>query len=347
MKSRGVNTMTRKPVEEWDSLRLGIAGVAALVVGVLAIVGVSSLEPGRIDIVAEFAQAAEIRVGDQVTVAGVAVGEVAGAELAGDRVNVTMKIDRDVALGAGTRASIKLTTLLGSRYVALTPAGSGTLDDGRIPLSHTEVPYDLQETIEGATGTFEQVDAAEVADAMTTLTHQLEGAPEVVPQALANAGTLAEIVAARRTQIGDLISGTERITSVIRTQQSNIGSLMVQGRDLMSELDRRRESVVGMFVATTTLVDELHRTVVGDSPEIQELITELDSMLGSLARHDDLLRNILEVAPLPVRNFTNASGSGNYVDFTGPAGVLVDSWMCALSGRAEEIAANPYFQECR
>ena len=106
-------------------------------------------------------------------------------------------------------------------------------------------------------------------------------------------------------------------------------------------------TLVGMFAATTTLVDELHRTVVGDSPEIQELITELDSMLGSLARHDDLLRNILEVAPLPVRNFTNASGSGNYVDFTGPAGVLVDSWMCALSGRAEEIAANPYFQECR
>jgi len=343
----GVHTMTRKPVEEWDSLRLGIAGVVALVVVVLAIVGVSSIDPGRREIVAEFAQAAEIRVGDQVTVAGVAVGEVTGAELAGDRVNVTMKIDRDVALGADTRASIKLTTLLGSRYVALTPGGSGTFEDRRIPLDHTEVPYDLQETIEGATSTFEQVDAAEVADAMTTLTGQLEGAPEVVPQAIANAGTLAEIVAARRTQIGDLISGTERITSVIRTQQSNIGSLMVQGRDLMSELDRRRESVIGMFAATTTLIDELHRTVVDDSPEIQELMAELDSMLGSLARHDDLLRNILEVAPLPVRNFTNASGSGNYVDFTGPAGVLVDSWMCALSGRAEELAANPYFQECR
>ena len=45
-----------------------------------------------------------------------------GTRLDGDQVVVTMKIKHSVALGADTRAAIKLTTLLGSRYVELRPA---------------------------------------------------------------------------------------------------------------------------------------------------------------------------------------------------------------------------------
>lgn len=335
------------PVESWSSLRLGLAGVAVMVVIVLAVMVISSINLSRKEVTAEFAQAAEVRSGDQVTLAGIPVGEVAGLELAGDRVLVRMKVDRDLHLGADTQASIKLTTLLGARYIAILPSERGSLEDNRIPLANTHVPYDLQDALGDATKTFEQVDAVEIAAAMTTLNEQLDGTPEIVPEAVANAGALAEIVAARRAQLGDLIRGTERITESIRTQRATIGSLMTRGNQLMTEVNTRRTAIAGMFEATTALIDQLKKIVVDDQPELQQLIDDLDSMLASIAANDDLLRNTLEVAPIPVRNFTNASGTGNYVSFIGPAGVLIDSWMCALSGRAEQIGAQPYFEDCR
>ncbi|UOG23234.1 MCE family protein [Gordonia amicalis] len=337
----------RKPIAEWNSLYLGLGGVGVLVLVVALVVGISAIDVGRKNIEAEFAQAGEIRNGDQVTLAGVPVGEVKGSRLDGNRVIISMNIDRGIRLGNETKAEIKLTTILGSRYIVITPAGSGSLEDDRVPLRNTRVPYDLQETIEDATTNFEQVDAGGLADAMTTLSTQLEGAPEVVPEAISTAHTLSEIIATRRTQLGELITGAERVTTVIRNQESNIGSLMVQGRNLMVELTRRRDAVHGMFNATTALVAQLHRITVVNRPALDALIEDLNGMLGALARHDDLLRNTLQALPLPVRNFTNATGAGNYIDFTGPAGFLIDSWMCALSGRAEQVGRAQYFEDCR
>ncbi len=76
-----------------------------------------------------------------------------------------------------TRASIKLTTLLGARYIELRPAGEGELPDNRIPLSNTEVPYDLMDVLADATTTFEQVDARELGDTLTTLAGELHDLP--------------------------------------------------------------------------------------------------------------------------------------------------------------------------
>jgi hypothetical protein len=47
-----------------------------------------------------------------------------------------------------------------------------------------------------------------------------------------------------------------------------------------------------------------------------------------------------------LRNFANATGSGNAADVFLPAGIFVDSWMCALSGRARQFNLVEYFKDC-
>ncbi len=48
-----------------------------------------------------------------------------------------------------------------------------------------------------------------------------------------------------------------------------------------------------------------------------------------------------------LRGLANATGTGNAVGFNAPNGLLVDSWMCAISGRAEQFNMIPYFQDCK
>ncbi|MEU1549545.1 MCE family protein [Nocardia sp. NPDC005745] len=337
----------RQPIESHRRSVLGVLALAVLLAVLAAALGFNALGVGRVSYEVEFAQAAGIRPGDSVTIAGVPVGTVEAQRLAGDHVVVTVAVDENVALGAETGAAIKLTTLLGARYVELRPAGQGGLPGRRIPLRHTAVPYDLQQALENATVTFEQIDAQQISKSLDSLATQLDGVPAVLPGLLENMRALATIIGDRRGELGALLAGTQRLTTVVTEQRADLAAITAQGRDLLGEIVARRDAIERLMDGTRRLADQLRVLVVDDRPKLEELITGLNGLLGSLARNDQLLRSTLEILPVPVRNFANASGTANEVDFTAPAGPLIDSWMCAISSRAPGIDLPPYFEDCR
>lgn len=332
---------------EWSALRVGVVALVALAVVVGATVAVNSMHLTEDTYHAEFAQAAGIGPGDPVTDAGIAVGTVTGVRLDGDHVEVTLKIKHNVALGDQTHAAIKLTTLLGSRYLELRPRGSGGLPGRVIPLSQTEVPYDLETALQDVTTTFGQIDADQIAQSMTTLSTQLRGTPALVPEVVRNIQTLSSVIATRRAQIGSLLTSTAQVTTVIRNQQSDLAALIGQGRTVLDDLISRQQAITRMLNATTTLVQELQPIAVQDEPEIQQLITNLNSMIGMITNRDALLRSILQVLPLPWRLFANATGTGEELVGNAPDGAFVDSWMCALSKRAIQLHQQPYLKDCK
>ena len=65
-----------------------------------------------------------------------------------------------------------------------------------------------------------------------------------------------------------------------------------------------------------------------------------------LGKHDDLLRSTLQAGPA-LRGLANATGTGNAVDLNASNGLLVDSWMCAISGRAKQFGMIEYYQDCK
>lgn len=339
--------LVTRPIESHGKLKLGVVTVAVIVVALSVALGLGKLGVGRVTYTADFAQAAGLSAGDQVTVAGVRVGAVRSLRLDGDHVVVAMDIDDGVHIGSATQASIKLTTLLGARYIDLRPAGTRELADRRIPLSNTEVPYDLQAALKDATTTFEAVDAEKIAQSMTTLSQQLQGSPAVLPQALDNIARLSEVIEARRDQIGGLLRSTERVADLLGNQQRSLGVLMTQGRDVLGELSARKQLIVRLIDATTKLVKQLQPVLIGSRPQIDELLANLNGVLTAVGKNDALLRNTLQMMPVPLRNFTNATGNGNEFDFTSSGGTMIDTWMCAISGRAKQFNLPNYFQDCQ
>ena len=340
----------RSRIRRWfttlNKMWLGTLTLAVLSAAVVGTVVIGKLPIGKTGYEAEFAQAAQIRKGDRATVAGITVGEVDGLRLAGDRVIVSFHVQNDVHLGAETRAAIKLTTILGSRYLELTPAGSGALPQHRIGLESTAVPYDLQKTLQDATATFDQVDADRVAQSLTVLATNMGGVPEALPQALVNIKSLSSIVSARRDQLGSLLRATDSVTSLMRNQQANLGTLVLQGRDLLAEVAARRAALERLFASATSLVHRID-SMLDDQPVIDQLMTDIHDLALMLGKNDALIRNVFQALPVTVRNVTNAFGNGNAVDVNDPAGPFIDSWMCAISGRAKQFGLTQYFQDCQ
>lgn len=350
-RTRGRSRTGRDHVDTTDtdtSLRLGITAVGAVVLVLVAMVGINSLHLGSRTCRADFAQAAGLGAGDAVTWAGIPVGSVTSTRLAGDHVEVTMTIDNDdVTLGADTEAAIKLTTLLGSRYVELRSSGTGELPDNRIPLSHTTVPYDLETALQDATTTFDQLDADQIARSMASLSRGLDGVPSLIPGILRDIRSLSTVIAQRRDQIGALLTSTARVSTVIGEQQADLAAVIGQGHTVLQQINARQDALRRLLEATTSLVQRLEPIVVGEHAEIEQLLTDLHDMTAMIAGHDDLLRNILQILPVPWRLFANATGTGAELNANAPDGAFVDSWMCALSATAVAAGRAPYLQDCR
>lgn len=339
--------MRARPLAERSLVGIGTAALTLLAVLVGATLFAHSLHAGQEEYQADFAQAAGVEAGNGVTLAGIEVGTVTGVRLAHDHVVVTMELRHGLPLGIGTHAAIKLTTLLGSRYVELQPAGTGHLPGNKIPLADTQVPYDLQSALQDATTTFSTIDADRIAQTMTTLSDQLRGTPAAIPRVLTNMRSLATIIADRRNQIGSLLTSTDQVTTTLRNQQGQLGAMIGQGRTVLAQIIARQHAIETLLDATTTLVHRLEPIAAGDQPEIQQLLSNLTRMTAILAGRDDLLRNILQILPVPWRLFANALGTGQELVGNAPDGAFIDSFMCALSGYAKQLNRAPYFEDCK
>ena len=348
--SSGLLRITRhkkRPLESYNTTWLGLGAVAVIAVVIAGMLAVHMLGVGYRRYTAEFAQAASLRAGNPVMVAGIPMGTVTSMKLDGDHVEAGLKVRDDIVLGKDSKAQIRVATILGSRYVAIEPDGPGSLPHNTFGLTHTEVPYDLQAALKDATTTFEQVDSDRFAQSLTTLGKQLERMPDVVPQAVQNVNTLSSIIAQRRDELGQLLKNTEQVTNTLRRQQAGIGNLVNQGQDLLGQFVARRAVFHAMMASLTSLVDTMSQILVNDRPGVDALIADMRDFMAIVGKHDDLVRSMLQVTPIFLREGANLTGDGNGINFNAPNGLLIDSWMCAISGRAKQFHMIQYFKDCK
>jgi virulence factor Mce-like protein len=348
MVERKYKGLKRKRIlEDISRTTIGLVSLAVIAALLASLVLLTKIGPGYRRVSADFIQAAALLPKNPVTVAGIPVGTVTGMKLKGDHVTVDMRIQNNINLGKDSRAVIMVTTILGSRYLSLHPGGGGPLENNTIDLNHTEVPYDLQEALQDLTITYGDVNTDDLASALQVLGKQLEGMPPLIPRAMDNLKRLSTVMADRREQFGSMLKTMDVVTTTLRRQQTSIGSMVNQGQQLFGEFVSRRAAFHAMMQGLTELVDVLDQTIVNDRPQVDALLASMKTLTGLMAKNDGMLRSILQTAPVALRQFANASGTGNALDATFPNGILVDSWMCAISGRAKQFEMIEYYKDCK
>lgn len=336
----------RRP-EDYNATWLGFTALAVIGVLVATAVGFKALGIGETDYTAQFKQAASLQPGNIVTVAGIEVGTVRSLKLAGDHVEVSFTVKNDVKLGKDTKAAIQLQTFLGGRYMALMPAGAGSVPDNTINLAHTEVPYDLQELLGDGSVLLDQLDSDQLGESLAILGKQVNGLPPIVPQAMDNLHRLSSVIAGRRDQLGELFKSTQKVANILHDQQARIGRLIDEGQSLLGEFVASQAAFRSLLAGLTSLANNLDKIVVDDRPMLEDMLQNIRDLTDMLGEHDDLVSSLLQVAPVTLRNLTNATGYAPALEFYIPNGIVVDSWMCAISGRADQFNMIEYYKDCK
>jgi phospholipid/cholesterol/gamma-HCH transport system substrate-binding protein len=267
---------------------------------------------------AAFSEAAGLRSGDAVMVAGVAVGKVTGVSLEDAHVRVDFDLtDGSVHLGARPTASIQIATLLGNKYLSLTPSGSGSwAPDHEIPLADTQAPYDIEPALQGLSQTVQRINTHQLADALNTLATTFQHAPADLRSTLTGLSRLSRTIASRNTELGQLLQRTSAVTGVLAQRRVQFAQLLGDGDKLLTELDQRREVINQLLVNTTRLARQLTGLVHDNQASIGPMLTHLHTVLALLDSNQSNLDHIIKGLYVFVRGEVDATGAGPWFDGT-------------------------------
>ena len=299
-------------LEGRDPFRIGLSAIAvAVVVGVLVVLS-TVVSLGTRSYTAVLAQTAGLRAGEDVEVYGVPKGEVRSIRLAGDSVVVEFVLDEDVELGDETTAAVKVATLLGTHYLAVTPGGTGSIDT--IPLARTSVPFNLQDVLEKGTANLEKLDPELLARALTEASRTLGASNQQIGPALTGIARLSELVQSRSEQTGALLAAARSVTGQLSSSRTDLVALMRQAKLVVQEITERRSAIHTLLVETTTLTRNVAAVIAETEQDMGPALRQLNQVLQTLRDEDRTLKDVLAKIAPTVRYFANATGNGAWGD---------------------------------
>lgn len=311
-----------RPLRERNPVIVGAVGLLLLALTGLIAYNADALPliGGGTTYTASFTEAAGLRDGNEVRVAGVKVGKVTGVSLDGAQVKVTFRVNH-TWIGDASTAAIGIKTLLGEKYLALDPLGSRAQDPGqRIPKSRTTSPYDVTQALNGLGNTLGAIDTAQLAASFETISDTFKDTPASVRSAATGLSSLSRTISSRDAQLAELLAGSKQLTTTLSDQNSRFQALISDGDLLLAEVRKRRDSIHALLTGTQDLGAQLTGLVADNNRQLGPTLDALDRVTDVLLANQSSLDKALSLAGPYYRLVGNTLGNGHWFD----------SYLCGL-----------------
>ena len=254
-------------------------------------------------------------------VAGVKVGKVTGVSLDGDQVKVTFEV-RHTWIGDASTAAIGIKTLLGEKYLAVDPLGSGRQDPDD---THPEDPHHLPVRRHAGVQRPRRRPSARSTPGSSRRASRRSPTPSRTPRPRCAAPPpdcrrCRRTISSRDAQLADLLSGSKQLTKTLSDQNGRFQSLISDGDLLLGEIQKRRDAIHTLLTGTQNLGVQLNGLVADNSRQLAPTLDALDRVTGVLLTNQSSLDKALALAGPYYRVVGNTLGNGRWFD----------SYLCGL-----------------
>jgi phospholipid/cholesterol/gamma-HCH transport system substrate-binding protein len=267
--------------------------------------------------------------GDDVRIAGVAVGSVSKVEIVDrDKARVTFGVDSDIPLTANTNATIKFRNLVGQRYIALTQGADGaktTLEAGStIPEERTQEALDLNVLLNGFKPVFQALSPADTNKFAYEIVQTLQGESGNVENLLARTSSLTNTLAGRDQLIGDVITNLSTVLDTVGSRDQQLTDTIDTLQQFVTGLKDDRNAILDSVDSISDLTDETSDLLVQGRPALSEDIDQLNALTKNLSSERNLttVSNAIQILPIKLSKIGVAASSGSEFNF----------YLCELKG---------------
>lgn len=270
----------------------------------------------------EFTDAAGLKKGQDVRVAGVKAGRITSVEpdFAHGKIIVTWHVDAGIDLGPKTRAEIMTTTLLGGRYLRLSgPVAKPYMADvpesrRRVPLSRTAVPFTVPDALEGAHNIVGKLDQKSIDKLLTEVNKIKSPGAAKLNRVLTNIQDLSRMLNDSYPEIQKLIENSKTITGTLAGKDEQLREILNASQVLLQTLVRRRDELAATIGQGNRTVRTLSNVISKNQKELGTLLDNLHLLTTRLAPNMDALNTDFSLLGPTFQQLANLKGNGPWVE---------------------------------
>lgn len=260
---------------------------------------------------AHFPRTISIYEGSEVRVLGVPIGHVDTVTPSGTDVVVTMSYDSQVKIPADAKAVIIAPSIVGDRFVQLTPVyeGGDTLADGAVlDVDRTAVPLELDQIYSslddltvalGPTGANRN---GALSDLLETTAENFGGQGAKFHQTIQDFGKLSQTLDDNKDELFGSARELEGFISTLARNDGTVRRFNQSLADVSSMLAGERQELSASLHNLATALGQVSSFVKENREVLGRNITGLNRVSKVLAHRRDELDQILDSAPLALNN---------------------------------------------
>lgn len=263
-------------------------------------------------VVAHFPRTISVYEGSDVRVLGVPVGTVTRVEPTGTDVTVTMTYDREVKLPADAKAVIIAPSVVGDRYVQLTPAYSGTgdvLTDGaELSVDQTSEPleldqiYDSLDRLNVALGPRGANKSGALSDLLAVTADNFGGQGTTFRRTIKDFSRLSATLSGNSDELFGSVKALDGFMSTLAENDQTVRQFNQSLADVSTMLAGERQELVAATQNLSVALTAVKGFVQENKDSLSRNITGLNRVAKVLVHQRAALDEILHVAPGALNN---------------------------------------------
>lgn len=289
-------------------------------------------------VTAEFADVLDLVPQSNVKVNDVAVGKVEKIELDGWVAKVTMQVNRDVKLPSNARAAIRMTSLLGEKYVDLEqPVGDSSPvplgNNSNIPLTSTGTAPEVEEVLGALSLLLNGGGLQQLRTITTELNKALSGNEAAVKSLLSQLNIFVGGLDKQKNDITTALDKIDQLAATLNRQKQTLVAALDTFPQALQILKDNRTQLVDLLQGLSNLGGVATRVIDATQTKLVTSLKTLSPILQSLTAASDDIPKALQIMlsfPFPL-GATREFVKGDYANLNAVLNLNLSDQLCGLN----------------
>lgn len=306
-----------------------------------------------------FANVLDLVPQSTVKVNDVEVGKVEKVELSksgddsGDKslngwtAKVTIKVNSDVHLPSNARAEVRITSLLGEKYVALEqpldkPASTPLKDGSQILITHTGSAPEVEDVLGALSLLLNGGGLQQIRVITTELNKALDGNSSAIRDLLGQLNTFVGTLDDQKDKIFTALDSVDRLTKTLNANKTIIEQTLDTMPQALEVLKDERTKFVTLLTSLSDLGSVATRVITATEQNFTASLKSLAPVLEQLTASGSDLPQALKIAgtfPFPIGTTLEAV-KGDYANLHAYIDLSLVNELCGISEQICKIASK-------
>ena len=268
----------------------------------------------QVTLTAEFEDVTGLFLGDNVRIAGVTVGKVAGIEVDAGRAVVEFDVNADFPVPDDSAVTVSWLNLIGQRQVDIIPGESSTFFADGDRIVNTIAVTDIG-TVADQLGPFSQVlNPAQINELLETIFVALEGREGDVSSLAADVTTILATLADRDETIQRLLEDYATVAGALSERDVQLKTMVDNLLLIAEEFAESDHLLAAALEDAGGLSAELNGFLQRNEQTLGEVIADIAGITDIAVDRLDTLQNIVDELPAAARDLFSTTRRGDFLN---------------------------------